>query len=34
MCLSRSLDTRDRSEIGWYSDGDDDGGEVLGIGVT
>ena len=33
-CLSRSLEIRLRREIGRKSEGDEEGGEVLGIGMT
>uniref|UniRef100_A0A1X7T9D1 Uncharacterized protein n=1 Tax=Amphimedon queenslandica TaxID=400682 RepID=A0A1X7T9D1_AMPQE len=33
MCLSRSLGIRLRREIGRKSDGNEEGGEVLGIGM-
>ena len=33
-CFSSSLDTKERSEIGLYSVGESDGGQVLGIGIT
>ena len=34
MCFSSSLEMIDRREMGRYSEGEDEGGEVLGMGET
>ena len=34
MCFSSSLERIDRREMGQYSEGEDEGGKVLGMGET